>query len=340
MIKFFWVILMTMTMSLAGESVWVKYGNQVFLGAGDAVSIALSEANIATAGGPLSIIWNPAQLNIDSVKSISFSHQERFSGIVSFDVFGLHLKDSYKYKRGLVLIRESVQGIPNTTRALLYDSGSLDDPNERILGSKVTYFNQVQWAGILSYAGRKGDWLIGGSVKGIIHQLGSHTGYGVGFDAGAIRRLMPGNTMAVVVRDASSSWVVWESGSIERIAPEVSAGDVHTLTIEPLNLKIQLMGTVNVSVMGKDNSSDFSMGPFSGSLRLGIDTQYKERFHLRLGRNPISDYSFGLGLNFPFGHLDYAFTPSPMGSILGNSHYVTLNVTLQFLSSLPEKLGN
>jgi len=319
---------------LVGESIWVKYGNQLFQGSGDAASISLGEANIAAVSGPLSLLLNPARLYFEQERYLSFSHQERFSGLVSYDVIGFHLKDNLKYKRAFVLIREGVQRIPNTTRALLYDTGSLDDEKERIMASKITYFNQVQWGGIFGLATMWGDWIVGGNVKGIIHQLGSHTGYGVGFDFGVYRVFHFSNTFAITIRDVTSSWIIWESGTIERIAPEVVLGDVQMVKINSLNLEVKLLAATLLSFSRRTNTDDYFIGNMGGNFRFGLDIIYKTRFHLRLGRNTISNYTSGLGFLLPFGSIDYAFMPSPLGSILGNSHYLTLNVKLRFLSSL------
>ena len=139
------------------ESIWVKYGNQVFRGVGDAKAVALSESGVAAATGPLAILWNPACLSSNTDRSLVYAHQERFAGAVTFDIIGLDLKQRSKSNWSLVIIREAVQGIPKTTDALLYETGSLDDPAERVLSSNVTFFNQSQWAGVIGFASSRGE---------------------------------------------------------------------------------------------------------------------------------------------------------------------------------------
>lgn len=326
---------------LEGESIWVKYGNQVYRGAGDARAIALSEAEVASATGPMSLMWNPARLQATEEKLLAYAHHERFSGTVIYDVIGFDLKDNFISKWSFVLIREAVQGIPDTRRALLYDTGSLNAEYERILSEKVTYFNQVQWAGMLGISSSRGDWKIGGNVKILVHQLGGRSGYGIGFDAGVYRDLSPKNTVAVAIRDATTSWVIWNEGTVERIAPQLLLGDVQVIPIVPLNLQIRGMITAVVDFAGRTNSDDLqvkSLG-IGGHVRAGVDFEYKQNLHLRIGRNPITGYSLGLGLGFPFGNIDYAFTPSPMGSVLGTSHYVSFTIRMKFLHFLKEKLS-
>ncbi|MFQ6674248.1 MAG: hypothetical protein ACE5GH_05640 [Fidelibacterota bacterium] len=323
-----------------GESIWVKYGNQVFQGVGDARSVAVSEAEVASATGPLAILWNPARLQAGGENMLVYAHQERFSGNVVFDVIGFNLKDSFKSKWSFALIREGVQGIPNTTDALLHGTGSLESEDERIIASRVTYFNQAQWAAVLGVGRRRGEWNVGGAARILMHRLGDNSGYGIGFDLGVYRSFSPGNSVGVTVRDVTTSWVVWESGTVERIVPQILFGDMQVVPIAPLNLSITLMGTGVLNLSGRTSSDDYSAGSFGGHLRGGIDIQYKENFHLRVGRNPVTRYSAGLGLGFPFGDIDYAFTPSPLGTVLGTSHYISLNLRLSFLKSLKDKLSD
>ena len=77
---------------LSAESIWVKYGNQAFRGAGDARTIALSESNSAVISGPFAALWNPSNLANGGENFLSYAHQERFAGIVNYDVVAVNLK--------------------------------------------------------------------------------------------------------------------------------------------------------------------------------------------------------------------------------------------------------
>ncbi len=332
-------IILTFFFPLRGESIWVKYGNQVFRGVGDAKAIALSEAEVASATGPLAILWNPARLHGESPRSLVYAHQERFAGAVTFDILGVDLKERPTSKWSLVVIREAVQGIPRTTDALLYETGSLDDPTERVLSSNVTFFNQSQWAGMVGFATQRNDWKLGGNAKVLMHQLGEYSGWGMGFDFGATRNFSPNNVFGVSVRDVTTSWIVWDSGTVERIAPEVRVGDAHSVILQNVPARINVMATAVMSLGGKTRNDDFAIGNIGTHFRAGAEIVYGENLRVRLGRNPLSGYSMGLGLGFDFGHIDYAFVPSPLGTVLGSSHYVSLNLKLDALSSLQSRLG-
>lgn len=317
-----------------GQSIWVQYGNQIFQEAGDARSVALSGAEVASATGPLSVLWNPSRLQAPSENIIVYAHQERFSGAVVYDIIGFNLKESFKSRLSFVLIREAVEGLPDTREALRYGYGSLDDPDERIVSSRVVYFNQVQWAGVLGVARPLQGWNVGGSARILVHRLGEYGGYGIGFDVGAYRDLSPRTTVGVAVRDATTSWVIWDSGTIERNAPQVHLGFRSLMVVESWNVTANVLGTAIVNVMGRTLQDSFRAAGMGGHFRWGLDLQYRDNFHLRAGKNPLSGYSLGLGLGFPFGQVDYAYAPDS----LGTSHYVSLNLRVSFLHSLREKL--
>ncbi|MBC8174178.1 MAG: hypothetical protein H8E82_00775 [Candidatus Marinimicrobia bacterium] len=337
--RLIFIIIFFLSFLKAGESIWVKYGNQVYEGVGDARAIALSGAEVASATGPLAILWNPARLFESEEKVLCYAHQERFAGVVKFDIIGTNLKNNFKSKWSLVFIREEVENIPNTTRALLYNSGSLDDISERIIPEKVTYFNQVQWAGIIGFATSLHNWQIGGNVKGLWHQLGSHAGYGIGFDFGMYRSMGENNIFGISIRDITTSWVIWESGTVERITPEISIGNMYNFPLLVQKLKVDFMTNLFISTAGRLKSDDFLIGNMGSNLRVGLNIHYSDNFHLRIGRNPITNYSVGVGMNFSFGSIDYAFTPSPLSSNLGTSHYLSLKIQSDVLKSLREKLN-
>ena len=325
---------------LPAESIWVKYGNQAFKGAGDARTIALSESNTAVVSGPFAALWNPSNLANGSNNFLSYAHQERFAGIVNYDVAAVNLKRYLKLNWSLVLIRQGMEGIPNTTDALLLGTGSLDNPNERIVESDISYFNQVQWAAVVGGGFKRGEWDLGGNVRLLSHQLGAHSGYGIGFDLSGSRSFFPGNRTAFIIRDVTTSWVVWDSGTIERIAPIIIVSDAQDLKLEGIGIDLTLMASLNLDLAGESLNDDFSLGSIGAQLSGGVEIGYKQKVYLRAGRNPLTDFSLGVGLKFPFGGLDYAFSPSPVNSILGSSHHVALNIKLDYLHSLRDRLSS
>ncbi len=324
---------------LSAESIWVKYGNQAFKGAGDARTIALSESNSAVISGPFAALWNPSNLANGGENFLSYAHQERFAGIVNYDVVAVNLKKYLKLNWSLVLIRQGMDGIPNTTNALFLGTGSLDDPNERIVESDISYFNQVQWAAVVGGGFKRGEWNLGGNARLLSHKLGEHSGHGVGFDVSASRSFFRGNRSSFIVRDVTTSWVVWDSGTVERIAPTIVLSDAQQLKLESIGIDLTLMTAANFDLAGESLNDDFTLGSIGAQLSGGVEISYREKVHLRAGRNPLTDFSLGVGLSFPFGRLDYAFSQSPVNSIIGSSHHVALNIRLDYLHSLRDRLS-
>ncbi|MFQ6606944.1 MAG: hypothetical protein ACE5EE_00225 [Fidelibacterota bacterium] len=323
---------------LPGESIWIKYGNQAFKGAGDARTIALSESNSAVITGPFAALWNPSNLALEGRQTFVYAHQERFAGIVNFDVVAVNLKKYLDMNWSLVLIRQGVEGIPNTTQALYLGTGSLDNPDERILESEVTYFNQVQWAAVFGGGFKRGQWDLGSNLRLLNHRLGRYSGYGVGFDLSISRNFFRGNRSALILKDITTSWVVWDSGTVERIAPTIVLSDGQKLKLEKMNTDITLTTSVNLNLNGRNLTDDFTLGTIGAQYFGGVEIGYRDRVHLRLGRHPLTEFTLGVGLTFPFGGLDYAFSPSPGSSILGNSHHVALKLRLEYLHLLRERL--
>ena len=327
--------------SAMAESIWVKYGNQIYKLTGDAKSVALSFSEVSSAVGPFASLVNPARLTEDTDYTLNYTHQERFSGIVNFDLAGWYIRNNQDSKWSLVLIHEGVENIPNTTNALLDENGDGKiDSTDRIDIDKITFFNQSQWAAILGIGTSKGSWKLGGNIKGLYHSLNTHTGFGLGFDLGASKNFGKNHSIGFMIKDLTTSWIVWDSGTVERISPEISVGDLYTLNIASLRLKIDLTTMFELSLEGRNQSEDFHLFDFSGMFRSGIDLEYNEKFHIRFGRNPITKYSAGLGFEFSAVEINYAFTPSPMGSLLGTSHYISAALNLQSLERLKETLGD
>jgi len=317
-----------------GKSVWVKYGNQVFKGIGDARSISLSESEIASASGPLSILYNPSLLDDYKKKKIVYSHQERFSGSVVFDIIGIDLKKNNNSNFSLAFIRESVQGIPNTNNALLNNSSSLNTPNERIVPSKVTFFNQSQIATIIGFSKLFSKTSIGTNVKILNHSIANYNGWGIGFDLGTAYKISNNNKIGLSVRDITTSWIVWDSGTIERIFPEMRIGASNLLELKKYSIDINSMISSIIKFSGKEINNDLNIGEFGFEYRLGVELIYKKNLKIRFGRNPIHGKSIGIGTKIKLVELDYAYLPSPSGTILGNSHYISLNIGLDDLVKL------
>ena len=170
------------------ETVFVKYGWQIFRNAGDGRSLALGKALTAGGKGIPASLWNPANLVANTKKSFTYVYQSRFSGVIKSDLISFPIHKFTSKPFGFILIHEEVPGIPDTRYALLDENGDGKlNGNERLDSKNVTEFSQHQWGVYLnrswvinkspsigSVLSKKsvllGDVIFGIGVKGLIHQ--------------------------------------------------------------------------------------------------------------------------------------------------------------------------
>jgi hypothetical protein len=65
---------------------------------------------------------------------------------------------------------------------------------------------------------------VGVSGKMILRNVASYSAWGVGLDAGARFRLAPGVVLAATLRDVTTTPVVWDTGTTDRIQPSLALG--------------------------------------------------------------------------------------------------------------------
>ena len=221
------------------ETVFIKYGWQIFRNAGDGRSLALGRALTAGGKGLPASLWNPANLVSNTKKSFTYVHQSRFSGVINSDLISFPIHKFTSDPFGFILIHEEVPGIPDTRFALLDENGDGKlNGNERLDSKNVTEFSQHQWGVYLnrswvinkspsigSVLSQKSvllrDVIFGIGVKGLIHQLGSHTGTGFGLDAGLRTLFWKRAQAGIVIQDVLTSWLVWDNGTKEIVTPRV-----------------------------------------------------------------------------------------------------------------------
>ena len=122
-----------------------KYSNE-FLNIGvGARALGMGNANVASVEGVYSGYWNPSGLlkqqnNIE----VGLMHAEYFAGIAKYDFIGASKKIDSNSVAGISILRFGVDNIPNTL--------DLVDANGNIDYNRVTTFNAVDFAALLSYA--------------------------------------------------------------------------------------------------------------------------------------------------------------------------------------------
>ncbi len=333
-----------------------KYSNE-FLNIGvGARALGMANANVASASGVNSGYWNPAGLlkqknNLD----VGLMHAEYFAGIAKYDYFGASVKIDSVSTGAISLLRFGVDNIPNTL--------DLVDANGNIDYNRITTFNAVDFASLISYA-RKIQQIkgvdIGGNFKIIRRRLGSFGGaWGFGLDLGANYEYN-GFKFAAMGRDITGTYNAWTYNLSEKdIATLQSTGnEIPNSNVEITAPKL-ILGTAKeyrfyknrFSVLTEINAINTFDGKrntvvktktWSMEPAIGLELGYRDLIFLRGGfgniqkqLNPAatqyittSQFNFGVGLNYKLFTLDYALTDIGDRSIALYSHIFSLKISI------------
>ena len=336
------VILLTLFALQVGlsETYWVRFGWEIFTSAGDGRSLALGNTLTAIGGGAIAPLFNPAHDPVQLSRGLTYAHQSRFAGLINSDLGAFSLSNSLKWPIGIILLHEGISNIPNT-RDILLDFGEDGQPGtgdagegdgilndgERLDETKISFFKHRQVAMMTTRNWTFGKMKIGLGLKGLHHSLGENLGTGIGLDLGFLYNSWNGGMIGVRFSDVTSSWIVWDSGSIEASAPQAVIGMSQTFAFTKLPISVGIFTDALVDPSGKTPNDDFQLMDKVGvDFRWGIETVIKEKVAVRFGRNRAKAYTTGLGLNWDQFGIDYAFQTAPAGSTLGTSHYISFSV--------------
>ena len=341
------VLLGTMGFS---QSYWVKYGWQAFNNAGDARILSLGGAAVTDFGTSVSPLFNPAASGKVGIHNLNYTHQSRLAGMINSDLLGFPIQN-FSRPLNLIIIHEGIDQIPDTRNILLdfgldgvpgtgdigEGNGTLDE-GERLDEDKVKYFSQRQLGLHLSTSWKNNNIEFGIAVKSLFHSIGEHTGSGIGLDFGVLAVPWKNGRLGLTIRDITTSWQVWENGTVERFKPSVMTGISHSHQFS--NFPVSISGMVNIvsDGGGKSINDDINLGNHGANIRFGFNGVYDNKIALRLGRNTIGSTTGGIGLSWDNLSLDYAFLNEPTGSGLGVSHMVSLSINYGWIRGMIDRL--
>lgn len=333
-----------------------KYSNE-FLNIGvGARALGMGNANVASVEGVNSGYWNPAGLlkqknNIE----LGLMHAEYFAGIAKYDYIGASKRIDSNSVAGLSLLRFGVDNIPNTL--------DLVDQNGNIDYNRVSTFNAVDFAALLSYA-RSMPKLkgvdVGLNFKVIRRKLGEFGGsWGIGLDLGA-KYNYKGWTFAAMGRDISGTFNAWSfnlddkqkavflqtgneipSSSTEITLPKLILGTAKKFSVwkERISIlgELNLINTFDGMRNTVVNSDVWSMEP-----AFGLEIGYKGFVFIRGGLGNIQKQlndratvyittvqpNFGVGVKYKMFTLDYALTDIGDRSIALYSNIFSLKIDI------------
>jgi len=294
--------------------------------------------------------WNPATLTDNTRFSGNLMHTEEFAGAIALDHFALALPGKGEYSFGAGYFRIGVDNITDTRNALLdlgtdglgpgdegYPGPDADgtegngklDPGERLDYGKFGSFGASENAVFLSTAKLLQPKLkVGGTLKMLYRSLGDDKAYGIGFDIGILYHPAPKIKLAAAFNDLTTTFMLWNDGEREIIAPSLRIGGSVHYCFKKLPLEIEPLIGADILFEGEQNAADLSIGGVVIRARIGIEAIYKEILALRAGRDDLGNPQIGLGLNTSVGSLDYGLGLGGSYSEFGSSHRIAL--TLHF----------
>ena len=193
---------------------------------GGARAMALGNAYVALVDDATSGYWNAAALSGFEGRQVHLSHAELYSGLVQHDYLALAVQGRRIHGLALSLVRVGVDDIKFTT--LEDPTAAISADNRPVVASTET---SADYALYLSGGHRLSSRLaIGASLKMIYRSVGPFSAYGGGLDLALRYRLVRGFTLAAVLRDVTTTPIVWDD-STDSIRPSTLVGAAYTLPV-------------------------------------------------------------------------------------------------------------
>ncbi|MFC6267318.1 putative type IX sorting system protein PorV2 [Frigoriflavimonas asaccharolytica] len=333
-----------------------KYSNEFLnIGAG-ARGLAMGGAVISNQNDVYSPMWNPAGLlGVERDWQAAAMHAEYFESIAKYDYIAFAKPlDNNGGVFAVSIVRLGVDNILNTTQ-LIDGEGNIDY-------DRITQFSQADYAALVSYAfhpngSQKLD--VGVNAKLVYRNVGKFaTGYGFGFDIGAIYHADNGYNYGFMLRDATTTVNFWTinqkelsaivngeefnpapTDKLEITLPKLNAGVSKNFEI---NQSLELLPEVGINVDFAKTaalvSTDFaSITPYAGAelkynkllfVRLGINRFQTVTDIEDLSRNVSFQPSAGVGIQYRGLTLDYAITNSGIGGSNFFSNFFSLKLDM------------
>lgn len=326
-VLFYLFFVLLLVSNLQSQTVFGKYaGEFLTIGAGGRTS-ALGNASVAYVNDVTAGYWNPAALSNIKNFQLALMHEEHFGNLANYNYAAIALPYSKDLTFSLSLVRLSIDGIPDTRKAL-YDrngDGKIDIGTDGLDYSQITEFSNSDWGVFLSFSKEVNpqfSW--GASVKLIRRDIAEFNAMGIGFDLGAIYRINEKLTLGASLKDFTTSLVSWSTGRNELITPTLKIGAAYKIDL----LDGTLMPVLDLDVMFENRkfASYFNLGPVSFDVLTGLEYSYKDIFAIRGGYNNVKQLTFGAGVNLLGFVVDYSFSrfSSNSASSLDDTHRISL----------------
>ena len=281
-------------------------------------ALGMGSAFAGLADDGTAAFWNPAGIATLDSREITAMHAEQFGSIVKYDFlsFTMPLGSPGKPKQGLAvsLIRLGVDEIPDTRGLEILDvngNGKFDYPEDRLVvdESKFVFDSDNDVALLFSYAREVSRGLsLGGNLKIVRQWLGdSLRSNGFGLDLGALYVGSSGWSAGAKLSDATTTQILWNTGTDEFIAPSLRIGGAKTHAFSKSRRHV-LTAALDVQVGFSDEqlSSQANLGSVTFNFHPGLEYWLERKLALRTGFES-QNFTAGAGFRYKKFGLDYAF---------------------------------
>ena len=305
-----------------------KYAGAFMDDGGGARALAMGGAFTAVADDPSAAYWNPAGLTGTEGRNLLLMHSERFGDLIDRDFAAYAQPVDWSLLGGtdgafaLSVIRLGVDDIPLTDH--LFDDldvngdGTVDEDELQglfTLQDQIRFASDSELAVFASYAERKGDWQIGGSVKFIRQDVGDYSSLGIGMDLGLIRPgLWRGLDFGVKLQDITTTVLAWTGpdgyGLTEYITPAVVPAFAYRLPLPDWNARVTLATSAETRFDNRRDADQYHTGSISTNLHFGGELALHEKVFLRGGFDSgwgVNDITIGAGFVISRLTIDYAY---------------------------------
>jgi hypothetical protein len=326
-ILFFSAVIFPLTAGAGSFGIGKYAGEFISIGVGGR-ALGLGSAYVAIAHDVTAGYWNPAGLSRITYPEIILMHDERYGGLMNYDYGAVALPYGSNASVGISVMRLGIDGIPDTRNALIdhYGGGILDDA-ARLDYDKITEHNWADWVIYLTYSMRRSDRLsYGFNVKLVRRDFLEFHATGIGFDVGLWYNPVGNLYLGVNAQDITTTLVAWNTGTNDLVSPTLKLGSGYMFKA----LGGQFMPLVDLDVRFENRkfASNLNLGPVSVDLHTGMEYNLRNLFALRVGYNDIGNFTLGAGIYLPKLDLDYSFAQFDGSGELGNTHRISLRITL------------
>jgi len=280
-------------------------------------ALGMGSAFVGLADDGTAAYWNPAGLATLSQRELTAMHAEQFGSIVQYDflsyVMPVGAAGKPRQAISVSLVRLGVSDIPDTRGLQIIDqngNGKFDYPNDLLVvdESRFIFDSDNDVALLFSYARDVRPGLsLGGNFKYIRQWLGdSLRSNGFGIDLGLLYVGRSGYSMGATLHDATTTRILWNTGTGEFIAPSLRLGAAKTHGFRDRRHLVTAALDVQVGFSDERLSSQAHLGAVTFEFHPGLEYWYDRRLALRAGFE-AQNFTAGAGLRYHRFGLDYAY---------------------------------